>query len=533
MKEKPRKNTEKLYQNLLQRKTLEDLDDESAIKHIGKLIDASVDIEHIEGLELAERLCDEFSNRSLAEDITLILNLFRANIWHARFCCKRNNSKNAWGWEQTELEKQIYHLRLAIRYTEFDSLDKVRRCQILTNAGNALNTLGRCVEAVEYWNRALAIIPVFGMALGNLGYGLSYYARALYDPGHAGVMLKFAYDNFQSATSPKTFFESPHYEKVKEAMSKEAELIAAHIDLKKINASLNLDNYSLGRSKNEKSYRLWCLDHRLFLNPLNDLGPYTIAAQDILTLPDLVVAIGEPPTLIAFYNQLKQEYISARYIYYEGLHSKGAHFADRDVLLYDTLDYPAYSLAVEKIKVAFRISYSIFDKLAFFINAYWKLDMHERSINFRSVWYSNKDKPDKNSLRDRFIDYENWPLRGLFWLSKDLLEEGTELADTVEPDAQAIKKVRNHLEHKYLKVHDWPWMSADYPKHDFIRDSLAYSLTRGDLEAKTLRLLKLARASLIYLALAVHREEKIRGEKRGDGFIAPMELMSWPDKWKR
>ena len=36
---------------------------------------------------------------------------------------------------------------------------------------------------------------------------------------------------------------------------------------------------------------------------------------------------------------------------------------NRDVLLYNTLDYPAYGLAVEKVKVAFRMAYSIFDKI--------------------------------------------------------------------------------------------------------------------------------------------------------------------------
>jgi len=45
------------------------------------------------------------------------------------------------------------------------------------------------------------------------------------------------------------------------------------------------------------------------------------------------------------YNQLKQEFVSARYLYYEGITSEAVHFSDKKVYLYDTLDAPVYSLA--------------------------------------------------------------------------------------------------------------------------------------------------------------------------------------------
>jgi serine/threonine protein kinase len=43
-----------------------------------------------------------------------------------------------------------------------------------------------------------------------------------------------------------------------------------------------------------------------------------------------------------------------------------------------------------------------------------------------------------------------------------------------------------------------------------------YSLKRPDFEAKTLRILKHARAGLIYLSLGVHCEEQRRRSERGD-----------------
>jgi len=138
-------------------------------------------------------------------------------------------------------------------------------------------------------------------------------------------------------------------------------------------------------------------------------------------------------------------------------------------------------------------------------------------------------------LRDHFVGYENLSMRGLYWLSKDILDNDNLFKDTLDPDAQALKQVRNHLEHKYCKIHDSIWSAERYDLVLFasFKDTLAYSVKRDDLEAKTLRLLKLVREGLIYLSLAVHREEYLRNNRSGASTSLPMELRSWDDEWKR
>jgi hypothetical protein len=69
----------------------------------------------------------------------------------------------------------------------------------------------------------------------------------------------------------------------------------------------------------------------------------------------------------------------------------------------------------------------------------------------------------------------------------------------MEPDAEALGEIRNHLEHKYLKIHEItqpkqePQQSNPY---DWIaqawKDQLAYSITIEDFQNKALRLMKLA-----------------------------------------
>ena len=78
---------------------------------------------------------------------------------------------------------------------------------------------------------------------------------------------------------------------------------------------------------------------------MNDLGPFPIAAHDVLCLPSIVVGIGEGPYYVGFYNQMKQEFTSARYLYYEAITTEKIHFSDKGVLLMNTLDYPSYSLS--------------------------------------------------------------------------------------------------------------------------------------------------------------------------------------------
>ena len=199
-----------------------------------------------------------------------------------------------------------------------------------------------------------------------------------------------------------------------------------------------------------------------------------------------------PPPVIGFFNQMKQEYVSARFILYEGLQDTKVHFSDRGVQLFDTLDYPAHSLATERVRAAFRIAYSLLDKAAYLVDHYWKLGKIADRINFKNVWMVE----GKARLLERFKEHPNWPLRGLFWLSKELFDD--ELKRTTAPDAQELHDIRNALEHKYFQVHEgWAWSIMRTPPSG---EGLGLSVDSDLLEAKALRVMKIARSALIQLA---------------------------------
>ena len=408
------------FEELMALETLDKLDIAESIKKLGLLIDISGDLERDEGIARALDWCDLLEQRELTEQQTAKLEYFRSNAWANRQKIRHKDVKGAaWQWEQPELQAQAFHLRRAAQLPGFPKLSRLEKCQIYTNLANQLNTVGRFVEALEMWTRALAITPNFGMALGNRGYGLMSYARSLYDPGHRETFLRFAHRDLTVALSSKALYESDNRGPVQAFFQIQRAKIETALKDHGAKDRVKMDGYALGSSKGERQYRQWTLQSRLFLNPLNDLGTHSIAARDILSLPDFTTAIGEPPSLAGFFNQMKQEFVSARWLLFDGLHSGRVHFSDRHVALYNTLDYPSYSLAVEKVKAAYRMGYSLLDKIAVFLNHYASLNVNPKNIYFRSIWYEDLNL-QKRIVREEFASSKNWPFRGLYWLSKDI-----------------------------------------------------------------------------------------------------------------
>jgi hypothetical protein len=96
------------------------------------------------------------------------------------------------------------------------------------------------------------------------------------------------------------------------------------------------------------------------------------------TPPSIVTRLDEGPSVFGFFNQLKQEFVSARFLHFEGTDDTRIAHADRDVYQYNTLDYPTYTWAAEKVKAAFRIVCSLFDKIPYLLNNYFRLGIPER-----------------------------------------------------------------------------------------------------------------------------------------------------------
>jgi tetratricopeptide (TPR) repeat protein len=499
-----------------------------ALKFIGDLINLSDDLKREEGLCRALDLSREIEDRVRNSPYIVFLHYFRGNAFSALRKIRCPGRHQSLRWEIPEAEDEIRSFRMALSLAKEKELPTRLKCQILTNLGNVLDFIGRFVESIRYYDEALAIDSQFTMAMRNRGYATFFYAGVLYDSGHKAVFLKKAHEDLTTDLSGELeegaglFFKQC------------AERIASRVRPEFLTKPLSLRTQALGRSKSEIAYRRWCLSHRLFLNPLNDISKESIAARDVLHLPSIAVPLGDGMYYQGMFNQLKQEYASARFLLFEATHARKPHFSDRNTLLLNTLDYPCYGLTNEKLRLSFRMTFSILDKIAYFVNRYFDTAEDKRRIYFQSLWYMGRDRA--KGLKTRFAQIQNWPLRGLFWLSKDV-SGGQAWMGHLEPEAQNLADIRHHLEHKYLVLHDM-MCSSKGPKSDSsgfkVIDPLVAHYSRNEMEAKSLKLLTLVRAALIYLSLSVRCEEMQRRKTLPEGSIVPSLAMdTYDDDWKR
>ena len=329
-------------------------------------------------------------------------------------------------------------------------------------------------------------------------------------------MLAAARSSFEAALDDRAFWESNDRAAVAPILVDQCRQIASYLDRIDYCEDYDLNQWSLGSSEEECLYRNWCLSERLFLNPLNDAHTDSVAATDVLHLPSHTYKITEVPRFPAYYNLLKQEYVSARYQLYRALHEDDPGYLMRDVLMLDTGENQILGHYTESLRSAFRSSYAVFDKIGLFLNDYFQIALRPKDVTFRRVWIERPTGAGFE-IRPVFRNRHNWPLRGLYFLSKDLFDQS--FTDVSEPDAKDLAALRNQLEHRFLSFQRVT-TEASTEVHRYI--------PIAEFENKVLRLLKMAREALIYLSLAMHREETLRKPNTEDPGGAQFSVESWP-----
>lgn len=485
-----------------------DLEAESdeIVLELGKGIDASSMLGDAEELLKLDQKCASLLKDDIQANKARLW-YFRSNI-HASL--QEEEDPNSWNWRQPCREKQILYLRRAIECEDFAELPVLVCAQILTNLANQLNSLGRSIEAISTYNDALKLIPNFAMALANRGMSKVALAKTLHDRGHAALILLSAHEDFSIALSKSALWDGYYYG-VYEQFQAERKKIESVIDVDYARNSIKLDSHSIGRTKIEKKYRTWILSHGLFLNPLNAMGPHAIAACDHFGLPSHKAKnLDDPPHFISWFNQLKQEFAAARLLMFESETTSYPHYADRKLSLVDTWDYSAYGIMFEKMRISFRVAYSLLDKVAGFINAYFELGEKPERVDLKNIWHTKNSK----DIRVEFRNHHNLPLRGLYWLAFDITGDEPNDPDSIAPGAKALYRLRNALEHRCLSL-----KAYDIPSSPSIIESIAVDHFR----AHTMEILKLAHASILYLSLSVASEER---KKRSEetGIVMPMPL---------
>lgn len=390
---------------------------------------------------------------------------------------------------------------------------------ILTNYANELDSAGRVIEALRIYRKILNLNESFSIARGNYGRALQFLANIVNDGGHYNDIHCYAYQAVKKAISIK---DKSLHNKALEVFRK---IVVNYEDMPirdLVKESIVYEEYSLGEIE-ESRYRNWCLENHLFLNPLNEVIELESAfAHDPLTIISYTENIhhtdsvndstAEPPRWFAMINQLKEEYAYARYLCYEGMEKyKETHFADRNVKLsLASYDYTNYSIRVEQLKSAFKNLYSILDQIGFFVNDFWELGLEERKADAYNV------------CKSKIYPKDNVVLMSLYWVLCEFYEKYGEAEQASEKN---LALLRNAIEHKFVKVHDYSWNR----KLQLEKDSF-YHISEDTLKEYTIRLLEIARESLMYLVYAIGIDES---KKEKPAFFMPMNLLDYDDEWKK
>lgn len=431
------------------------------------------------------------------------------------------------------IKKQLYYFRKSIELInsmdndkeEYEPFIRGFKAMLFTNYANALDNCGRKIAAIEQYKNALYSLPQFGMALGNLGRVYTDYGMLEYDPGHSDYFHFHAYTLMEEAiasTDPNT------HEDAKKLFNQVLQCYDQNYIDKLYEVLLEIPDYSYD-DPIEYAYRKWALDNNLFLNTLNDLPDLKLRfAADVIQLPNITVDIGAKPIFHGMFNQIKQEYIYARYLYYSSLDIPCTpHYADKETYLLNLTDYPQYSIRIENLKTSYRTLYSLFDKIAYCINSYFKLGIKERDVSFNRIWrhtqgHGKNQYDNENALNPD----DNYALSSLHWICLDFFEK---FEDSPNPNLQRFRDLRHAMEHRYLKV---TWMEAMDGQY-IGDDGLAVYVSESELYDLTMQLMHIVREAIICLALAISIEEKDRKERKGTSTkTIPIHIDGYDDEWK-
>lgn len=411
---------------------------------------------------------------------------------------------------ETEIDKAINYYRKAL-----DNKENIEiKPEILINLGNAYNSVGRSLEALEKYEEALNLNPNHPMALGNKALALKYYAHLMQDDWQL-----FYYEAYKLLE--KAVANNP-YKEAKEKFNSERQKLSKYVNKLKEFPNFITDNYLSDNSK-EKSLILFCLKNKLYLNLCNPCQKCKVAIGDNLVIRKMITPIRTKDVnnaleddiflqLSSLLNQIKQDYVSARFLLFTSITKNlDLKYVDKKVRLIDTLNYEVNNIYIQFAKISFKIFFDILDKIALFICKYLNLEIDEDKVNFYNVWFNNSNK--RFCINDKIKNTKNYSLNAIYTLKKDLSKnkEGSGYF-------YYLRNTRNALTHRYFAIVLYATNRID-------------CLMINDFLNQTIEIAKIVRSVVVYLLSFVDETEN-KKNSASKGLLAPMYTSDIKDEFK-
>ena len=318
----------------------------------------SKDIYHLDSIE------HEIQSKLDSSKLNLFERLISCNLLGCIYNTKRfltlPAEKAYYNHELVMREVYIYRKQLLLIKEVFDkglitlySTAQKLRYQVLVDLGGLYDHFGRFQEAQYLWLQA--------------GYLDQFDASWRF---HVGFSLASTHAYYENRSEP--FVLARAKELLKGCLDKpevSQSAIAMYKNIKNlITPDINLDRSVEYDKTEEGEYNKWVNHNWLRLNAYNDVNPNSVLSQDdslyFKGVHSPIVDQNFGYRMFALLNEIKQEYVSARYLLYRYFQDSGSqHYSDKRVWLADNLDYVDYSYNLEIAKSAFRALYSILIRL--------------------------------------------------------------------------------------------------------------------------------------------------------------------------
>jgi len=456
---------------------------------VGLLIDIGLGIE--DEKMIIDAINEGENNLAGIKDKNLIasMNYNLANGYLSLFNLSERKRIHAF-LESDNLQKSKSKFRDTIKI--FNECNNDFKKQVWVNYGNCLDTIGRTLEAFYAYDKALKIDNNFSMAIGNRAQALAFFADI--SGKYRDAIYIEAYQELRSVINNEDVISFGGISAKESFKSKLKEIESMFKDKNILEKKLEHPKYNESRlSKFEKFYINFCVNERLFLNFHIHKNNCEASIVDPIFI-SLITDIDDNETfyrLAKNINQIKEDYAIARLLLVQSQYRKKEfdNISKRTTLI-NTLDYSQFNIYIGLLKSAFKEVLDILDKIAFFINDYFRFGLSERRIYFTSIWERN------NEIRDEILESKNFSLYALYDIHRDIKTNYY----------QKIKDIRNAITHRKLVVYDS--VLTDWDTKDD-RVNIGYDTFLNE----TINVFQLVKSAITYLINFVNIEENRKIKK--------------------
>lgn len=426
------------------------------------------------------------------DSVTISYNLASAQLHLWQLAVEQAGLGDAWLNERSHLHEARRWFELVAQHKDADT---ELRLKALTDWGNSFDIVGRYLDALDCYERALGLDSTFGMAAGNRGATLLNVAPLM--GGHESHVLLEAASDLDIAIGDQDRVVRCGGQSALETFRRQR---SGLLVTEESHQSATEPSPLLGDPHLD-----WCLRNQLFLHISPDCIRAGSETLDAVTFKSISLSLAEDGVLdraseiLDAFNTIKQDYIAARYLVWlaaaEDSPIQGqAKTITRGTSFWDSLKYAYWGVRPGIGIQALKVSLDTLDTVAAFVHLYFRTGRGVRDIEFRTLPYTDRSKKKlAPSLAEALKPPEqNRGLAALFDLSAELEEQSTS-------PLKGLVQRRHAATHRFLSVH----IEGAPESSDWIE-----RLGWPELLEESLESLRITRRAILYLAQMIHIHEK-------------------------